>query len=177
MPSKLKFYIFAAYLALLVGCSESESERASSLDVASDVQAENVIVPAGPRANITYRHLTALKEYPTDVIRYNDGRPMPMFDLKRQLLTLACREALGFQVDMPVGIIKSARDIEIPIEHVLHNPSVTIEKVREVDNGTRQVGEVFVNNEPTRVTYEEVVSLPGERAVRGVCVGSEYVME
>lgn len=170
-------YVAVASAALLVGCSKSETKQGSSIDIASEPQAQITVNPEVPAANIAYRHLTALKEYPTDVIRYNDGRPMPMFDLKRQLLTLACREALGFQVDMPVGIIKSARDIEIPIEHVLHNPSVTIEKVREVDNGTRQVGEVFVNNEPTRVTYEEVVSLPGERAVRGVCVGSEYVME
>jgi hypothetical protein len=170
-------YMVAASVAFLVGCSKSETKPGSSVDLASQPQAEISVSPEVPKANIAYRHLTALKEYPTDVFRHSDGRHIPMSDTKRQLLTLACREALGFQVDMPVGIIKSAREIEIPIEHVLHNPSITIRKVREVDNGTTQVGEVFVNNEPTRITYEEVVNLPGGRAVRGMCIGSEYIIE
>lgn len=177
MKQAFKAFVIAASLAFQVGCSDGQNDNASSADAASDAQTDRIIDPPARRANFMYRHLTALKEYPADVMRYSDGRPMPMSDWKRQLLALACQEALGFKIEMPVGIIKSARDIEIPVEHVLRSPSITIQKVREIDNGTKQVGEVFVNNEPTRVAYDEIVNLPGDRFVKGVCVGSEYIVE
>lgn len=86
------------------------------------------------------------------------------------------QERLGFEIFSPTGKISHAREIKIPVEHTLVNPTVTVSRIRTERGGVQRVGDVFINLPDKSYTYQEQRKLGGNYPVRGTCVGSEYII-
>lgn len=163
-----------AFVSMLAVCSCSDGggqgENPSRDSVAQDIP--TVFAGAG---STVHKVLSALEQHPNDV-SYSNGMPIVMSSLERQLLTKACQERLGFEIFSPTGKISHAREIKIPVEHTLVNPTVTVSRIRTERGGVQRVGDVFINLPDKSYTYQEQRKLGGNYPVRGTCVGSEYII-
>ena len=168
--------MFAASCGFLVSCGSSDQQAAGNQPAATNVL-DSTAPPdrASPEASkVIYRVLTGLRDYPSDQI-YQNGRPMPMPEVKRQALAIACEEVLGFEKTLPKEPVRLAREIEIPVEHNLYNVTLNVlESKQEVVPGKKINGVIFSDKIATR-WYRSDKYFEGPIFVRGTCVGSEYV--
>lgn len=170
------FFRSTLVLAIFIACVSCSDSNSGSEQVSSNQLSSKSAVDSSAVSTTVRRVLTALEQHPHDATFYANGGQIEMSVFERQLLTIACQEKLGFEVVIPTNGITSAREIKIPVEHLLVDPTVTVSRSHTEKGGVERVGEVFINLPDKTFTYQEPRKLKGNYRVRGTCIGSEYII-
>ena len=123
-----------------------------------------------------YRFLSAVKADSSEQ-RYYQGRPVGLSDFSRQMITAACVQELSFKTVLPSAEISSAREFEIPVEAIVNDEVTDVVKYREEVIPPRNVDGVIFESEKKIVPYTVKGPSIIPVSVRGVCIGTEYILK
>lgn len=139
--------------------SNTEAE-ANSQKSEHNLASSDVVMP--PQTNI-YRQLTGVRgEMSTDEYR--------------QMMSIACENAHGFNKSPPVGRVIQGREIELPVDLVITDPIINFYKIEShVDYRTTNDGVVLADTRNVKRMHNRVKY--GEFRIIGSCFGSEYIMQ
>lgn len=159
------FAIFG--ILFLVSCKETATDSSSGLSSQSVVNSESGLLNQSAKSDATvinnniYRHLTAVRT------RYSDKR----------ILGVACVEQLGFRNEMTPNRVIQGRQIEIPIDTTVYNPTVNVTRSSSVQIQPPPSNGLVFKPQIETVYRTSRETLQGAYRVVGTCIGSEYITE
>jgi hypothetical protein len=161
-----KILIVSAFL-VVSACGEKSDNNGVVPSRTSEHSSEVVQLESLPKPktadiqNNIYRHLTAVRTTNSD----------------KQILGLACVNQLDFRNEMPTNKVLQGRQIEIPIDANITNPTVNVTRSRTVQTQPPPSNGMIFKPQVETVYYTSRETLPGTFRVIGSCIGSEYITE
>jgi hypothetical protein len=158
---------------LISACKESSGPEENSVKYSSN--SDNISVKGEHNAKI-YRFLSAVRAAPSN-LNYYQGGSTGLNDVARRRITSACVQELNFKTALPSGDINSAREFEMPVEANLYNEVVDVVKYREEVVPPKNVGGIIFKGESRMIPYTAREPSSTPILVRGICVGTEYILK